>query len=110
MYATHLVNRTDSLWKVANIKDKNNGAVVYAESSLKVHNPSIFVEKLWLFCDVFWSVRLKYRNAIEDCTLSCPQNRITKDLIGLITFALDVLDGRKVPKRILSEISLIPML
>ena len=55
------------------------------------------LEKLWrnkLFCDEFWSVRLKYRNAIEDCTPSCPQNHITKDLTGLITFALDVLKNR----------------
>ena len=37
------------------------------------------LEKLWrnkLFCDEFWSVRLKYRNAIEDCTPSCPQNHM----------------------------------
>ena len=93
MYETHLVNRTNSLWKAANIKDRNKGAAVYAESSLTVHNPSIFVEKLWrnkLLCDVFWSVRLKYRNAIEDCTPSCPQNHITKDLTGLITFPLEL--------------------
>ena len=39
---------------------------------------------------MFWSVSLKYRNAIEDCTPSCPQNHIAKDLTGLITFPLDL--------------------
>ena len=31
---------------LANIKDENNGAVVYVGSSLTVHNPFFFVHKL----------------------------------------------------------------
>ena len=34
------------LGKPANIKVENNGAVVYVESSLTVHNPLFFVHKL----------------------------------------------------------------
>ena len=43
-----IVSRGDWLWKPANIKVENNGAVVYVGSSLTVHNPLFFVHKLWL--------------------------------------------------------------
>ena len=36
-----IVIRGDWLWKAANINDKNNSAVVYVESTVKVHNPTI---------------------------------------------------------------------
>ena len=41
-----IVVREDWLWKTTNIKYKNNGAVVYVGSSLKVHNPLFSIGKL----------------------------------------------------------------
>ena len=44
-----IVNRGDRLWKPANIKVENNGAVGYVRSSLTVHNPLFFFYKLLLY-------------------------------------------------------------
>ena len=41
-----IVRRGDGLGKSANIKFENKGVVVYAGSSLTVHNPLFFVQKL----------------------------------------------------------------
>ena len=41
-YTCIIVRRGDWLWKPANIKDENSGAVVYVGSSLTVHNPLLF--------------------------------------------------------------------
>jgi len=45
-FSNGIVNRGDWLGMPANIKVENNGAVVYVESSLTVHNPLFFVHKL----------------------------------------------------------------
>ena len=45
-FCNDIVNRGDWLRKPANIKVENNGAVVYVESSLTVHNPLFLVHKL----------------------------------------------------------------
>ena len=53
----------DWLGKPADIKVENNGAVVYVESSLTVHNPLFFVHKLWLnklMRCFYWSVSSKW--------------------------------------------------
>ena len=42
-FSVLIVSRGDWLWKPANIKGENNGAVVYVGSSLTVHNPLCFV-------------------------------------------------------------------
>ena len=41
-----IVSRGDWLGKSANIKVESNGVVVYVGSSLTVHNPLFFVQKL----------------------------------------------------------------
>ena len=41
-----MVTRGDWLWKAANINYRNNGAVVYVGSSLKLHNPLFSFGKL----------------------------------------------------------------
>ena len=67
------------LWKPANIKVENNGAVVYVGSSLTVHSPLFFVHKLWLnklMRCFYWSVQNE-RNAIESCARSAPK-KLTK--------------------------------
>ena len=46
-FGLNVVSRGDWLGKPANIKVENNGAVVYVGSSLTVHNPLFFVNKLW---------------------------------------------------------------
>ena len=54
-----MVTRGDWLWKAANINYKNNGAVVYVGSSLKVHNPLFSFGKLWqnkLMQRFYWSI------------------------------------------------------
>ena len=45
-----IVSRGDWLWKLANIKVEYNGAVVYVESSLTVHNPffCLFANCKWI--------------------------------------------------------------
>ena len=51
------------LWKPANMKVENNGAVVYVGSSLTVQNPLFLVHKLWLnklMRCFYWSVSSKW--------------------------------------------------
>ena len=57
-----MVTRGDWLWKAANINYKNNGAVVYVGSSLKLHNPLFSFGKLRqnkLMQRFYWSIRSK---------------------------------------------------
>ena len=65
-FANHNYSGKDWLWKQANIKVENNGAVVYVGSSLIAHNPLLFVYKLWLNKLIrcfYWSARSKW----EEC-------------------------------------------
>ena len=58
-----IVSGGDWLWKPANVKVENNGAVGYVGSSLTVHNPLYFVHKLSLdklMRCFYWSVSSKW--------------------------------------------------
>ena len=58
-----IVSTGDWLWKPANIKVENSGAVVYVGSSLTMHNPLFLVHKLWLnklTWHFYWSVSSKW--------------------------------------------------
>ena len=59
-----IVSTGDWLWKPANIKVENSGAVVYVGSSLTMHNPLFLVHKLWLnklTWHFYWSVSSKWQ-------------------------------------------------